>query len=171
MCSHRTLRLLRPQLRQLIVLKELGKLHAGLSKPRSTKRLEKVWQRIGRLREQYPKASAHHQIQVEADEQGQQAVAVRWEHKPAGNSIATHPGVYCLRTNLTDWDAQRLWSTYVLLTDLEAVFRSLKSELGLRPIYHWKPQRSEAHLFVTVLAYQLVQVIRTRLQGREERAS
>ncbi len=151
--------------------KELGKLHAGLSKPRSTKRLEKVWQRIGRLREKYPKASAHYQIQVEADEQGQQAVAVRWEHKPAGNSIATHPGVYCLRTNLTDWDAQRLWSTYVLLTDLEAVFRSLKSELGLRPIYHWKPERSEAHLFVTVLAYQLVQVIRTRLQGREERAS
>ena len=151
--------------------KELGKLHAGLSKPRSTKRLEKVWQRIGRLREKYPKASAHYQVQVEADEQGQQAVAVRWEHKPAGNSIATHPGVYCLRTNVTDWDAQRLWSTYVLLTDLEAVFRSLKSELGLRPIYHWKPERSEAHLFVTALAYQLVQVIRTRLQGREERAS
>ena len=59
----------------------------------------------------------------------------------------------------------------MLLTDLEAVFRSLQSELGLRPIYHWKPQRSEAHLFVTVLAYQLVQVIRTRLQGRGERAS
>ena len=51
------------------------------------------------------------------------------------------------------------------LTDLDAVFRSLKSELGLRPIYHWKPQRAEAHLFVTVLAYQLVHVIRTRLQG------
>ncbi len=151
--------------------KELGKLHAGLSKPRSTKRLEKVWQRIGRLREKYPKASAHYQIQVEADGKGNKAVAVSWERQPAGNSIATHPGVYCLRTNVTDWDAQRLWSTYVLLTDLEAVFRSLKSELGLRPIYHWKPERSEAHLFVTVLAYQLVQVIRTRLQGLEERAS
>lgn len=57
------------------------------------------------------------------------------------------------------------------LTDLEAVFRSLKSELGRRPIYHWKPQRAEAHLFVTVLAYQLVQVIRTRLQAHGERAS
>ena len=125
--------------------KALGKLHAGLSKPRSTKRLEKVWQRIGRLREKSPKASAHYQIQVEADAQGKQAVAVTWERKPAGNSIATHPGVYCLRTNVTEWDAQRLWSTYVLLTDLEAVFRSLKSELGLRPIYHWKPLRSEAH--------------------------
>ena len=151
--------------------KALGKLHAGLSKPRSTKRLEKVWQRIGRLREKSPKASAHYQIQVEADAQGKQAVAVTWERKPAGNSIATHPGVYCLRTNVTEWDAQRLWSTYVLLTDLEAVFRSLKSELGLRPIYHWKPLRSEAHLFVTVLAYQLVQVIRTRLKEAGEQAS
>ena len=151
--------------------KALGKLHAGLSKPRSTKRLEKVWQRIGRLREKYPKASAHYQIQVEADAQGKQAVAVTWERKPAGNSIATHPGVDCLRTNVTEWDAQRLWSTYVLLTDLEAVFRSLKSELGLRPIYHWKPLRSEAHLFVTVLAYQLVQVIRTRLKEAGEQAS
>ena len=151
--------------------KELGKLHAGLAKPRNTKRLEKVWQRIGRLREKYPKASAHYQIQVEADEQGKQAVAVTWERKPAGNSIATHPGVDCLRTNVREWDAQRLWSTYVLLTDLEAVFRSLKSELGLRPIDHWKPLRSEAHLFVTVLAYQLVQVIRTRLKEAGEQAS
>ncbi len=49
-------------------------------------------------------------------------------------------------------------------------FRSLKSELGLRPICHWKPLRAEAHLFVTVLAYQLVQVIRTRLQERGGRA-
>ena len=100
---------------------------------RAGERLEKVWQRIGRLREKYPQASAHYEVQVGADENGAKAVAVRWERKPAGNSIATHPGVYCLRTNVTDWDAQRLKSTYVPLTDLEAVFRSLKSELGLRP--------------------------------------
>ena len=151
--------------------KELGKLHAGLSKPGCTKRLEKVWQRIGRLREKCPKASAHYAIEVEADAQGSKAVAVQWERKPAGNSVATHPGVYCLRTNVRGWDEQRLWSTYVLLTDLEAVFRSLKSELGLRPIYHTKPERSEAHLFLTVLAYQLVQVIRRRLRESGERAS
>ena len=79
--------------------------------------------------------------------------------------------MYCLRTNVRDWDEQRLWSTYVLLTDLEAVFRSLKSELGLRPIYHSKAERSEAHLFLTLLAYQLVQVIRRRLRECGERAS
>jgi len=49
-----------------------------------------------------------------------------------------------------------------MLTDLEAVFRSLKSELGLRPIYHHKEERAEGHLFITVLAYQAVQVIRRK---------
>ncbi len=96
-------------------------------------------------------------------------VGLSWQRQPARLSIATHPGVYRLRTNLTDWDTRRLWSTYVHWTDLEAVCRSLKSELGLRPIYQWKPQRAEVHLFVTVLAYQLVQVIRTRLQAQGER--
>ena len=64
-----------------------------------------------------------------------------------------------------------LWRTYTTLTDVEAVFRALKSELGLRPIYHHKPQRADGHLFITVIAYQLVQVIRTRLRAHGEHAS
>jgi transposase len=73
------------------------------------------------------------------------------------------PGVYCLRSNRTDWDEESMWRTYVMLTDLEAVFRSLKSELGLRPIFHRRESRCEGHLFITVLAYQFVQIIRRRL--------
>ena len=80
--------------------------------------------------------------------------------------MLTHPGVYCLRSNETDWSEERLWRTYTLLTDLEAVFRALKSELGLRPIHHRTPRRAEGHLFITVIAYQLVQVIRRRLAER-----
>ena len=52
-----------------------------------------------------------------------------------------------------------------MLTDLEAVFRCLKSELGLRPNYHHKEERSDGHLFITVLAYQVVQVIRRKLRS------
>ena len=85
--------------------------------------------------------------------------------------MATHPGVYCLCTNVADWDDAALWRTYTTLTDLEAVFRSLKSELGLRPIHHRKPVRAEGHLFITVVAYQAVQVIRRRLAAAGERAS
>jgi len=112
----------------------LERLRAGLSKPRTTKRLEKVWQRIGRLKQKYPQASSHYQIEVQADAKGAKAVGLSWQCQAADHSIATHPRVYCLRTNLAGWDTQWLWSTYVQLTDLEAVFRSLKSELGLRPI-------------------------------------
>ena len=55
---------------------------------------------------------------------------------------------------------------HIQLSDLEAVFRSLKSELGLRPIYHSKEARTEGHLFITVLAYQCVQLLRTRLKAK-----
>ena len=51
-----------------------------------------------------------------------------------------------------------------MLTDVESVFRSLKSELGLRPVYHSNKNRVDGHLFITVLAYQLVQVLRTQLK-------
>ena len=53
-----------------------------------------------------------------------------------------------------------------MLTDLEAVFRSLKGELGLRPIFHSKEERTDGHLFISVLAYQFVQSIRRRLQAQ-----
>ena len=83
---------------------------------------------------------------------------------PIDGTQLTHPGVYCLRTNELRWDAATLWQTYTLLTDLEAVFRSLKSELGLRPVYHHKEDRADGHLFITVLAYQAVQVLRRKLK-------
>jgi len=52
-----------------------------------------------------------------------------------------------------------------MLTDLEAVFRSLKPELGLRPVYHHKEEQVDGHLFITVLAYRFVQIIRKHLQN------
>ena len=85
--------------------------------------------------------------------------------------MITHPGVYCLRTNVEDRDEEVLWRTYTALTDVEAVFRSLKSELGLRPIFHQTQRRSDGHLFITVIAYQMVQAIRRRLREQGEHAS
>ena len=143
--------------------KALQAIDEGLSRPRTQKKLDRVWQRIGRLKEKSRGAGQHYDIEVAADEADEKAVAVTWVRKPVAGTMATHPGVYCLRSNETDWSEEKLWRTYTTLTDLEAVFRSLKSELGLRPIYHSKPLRAEGHLFITVIAYQLVQVIRKRL--------
>ena len=85
--------------------------------------------------------------------------------------MLTHPGVYCLRTNVGDWDREALRRTNTMLTDVEAVFRALKSELGLRPIFHRTQNRADGHLFITVLAYQLVQTIRRRLAEQGDTAS
>ena len=146
--------------------RDLDALHEGLSRPRTQKKPDKIWQRIGRLKEKSRGVGQHYDIEVEVDETGKRAVAVRWRKKPVTGTMLTHPGVYCLRSNETEWSEERLWRTYTLLTDLEAVFRALKSELGLRPIHHRTPRRAEGHLFITVIAYQLVQVIRRRLAER-----
>ena len=108
----------------------------------------------------------HYQIEIIPDESGKQAKIITWEQKPVDGSLMTHPGVYCLRSNEIGWDEEKLWRTYIMLTDLESVFRSLKSELGMRPVFHQKEERSDGHLFITVLAYQFVQIIRRNLRAK-----
>lgn len=144
----------------------LQSLADGLHKKGCTKRYDKVLQRIGRLREKYPRAAQHYTIEVEKDPDSDRARSIQWKRDNKPGSQATHPGVYCLRTDIQEWDEQRLWKTYTLLTDLEAVFRSLKTELGLRPIYHQKSDRISGHLFISLLAYHLVHTLRVQLKAR-----
>ncbi len=73
-------------------------------------------------------------------------------------------GHYLLRSNLTSEDPAVLWTRYIQLTNIEAAFRSLKSDLGLRPIYHRQESRVEAHIFVAFLAYCLQVTLKNRLQ-------
>jgi transposase len=145
----------------------LTRLAAGLLKPRGEKRRDKLLQRIGRLQEKSHGIGQHYRIELIADETGAKVTALTWERAPVAGTQLTHPGVYCLRTNEMNWDEASLWKTYIMLTDLEAVFRSLKSELGLRPIYHHKEDRAEGHLFITVLAYQAVQALRRKLKTQD----
>jgi transposase len=141
----------------------LQKLADGMHKPRTEKRHDKVLERIGRLKEKSRGASQHYRVDLEADATGK-VTALTWEKTLLTGTMATHPGVYCLRSNELGWDEERLWRTYTMLTDLESVFRSLKHELGLRPVFHSKEERSDGHLFITVLAYQCVQVLRSKLK-------
>jgi len=143
----------------------LVKLAAGLTSPRGEKRHDKILQRIGRLQEKSHGISRHYRIDITRDATGDKVLALSWEKVPIAGTMLTHPGVYCLRTNELTWDEKILWQTYIMLTDLEAVFRSLKSELGLRPIFHHKEIRAVGHLFITVLAYQAIQVLRRKLRG------
>lgn len=143
----------------------LAKLAAGLQSARGEKRRDRIMQRIGRLQEKCHGIGQHYRIDLIPDATGDKVTGLTWEKLPIAGTQLSHPGVYCLRTNELAWDETTLWQTYTMLTDLEAVFRSLKSELGLRPIYHQKEDRAEGHLFITVLAYQAVQVLRRKLKA------
>jgi len=143
----------------------LTKIVEGLHKPRAEKRHDPLLERIGRLKEKSHGVSQHYTVTLTTDERGKTVTGLTWEKSLVPGSMATHPGVYCLRSNELTWDEEKLWRIYTMLTDLESVFRSLKSELGLRPVFHSKEDRSDGHLFITVLAYQCVQVLRTRLKA------
>ena len=141
----------------------LNKLADGLGKPRGTKLHDKLVERIGKLKAKSRGTSQHYEVTLATAEDGKTVTALTWLKVPVAGTMATHPGVYCLRSNELTWDEEQLWRTYTLLTDLESVFRSLKSELGLRPVFHSKEDRCDGHLFITVLAYQCVQVLRLQL--------
>lgn len=143
----------------------LTKIRESLTKPHGEKKFDKITERIGRLKQKSHGIAQHYEIELTKDESGKLVTAIAWQKAPKDGTAVTHPGVYCLRSNETTWDEATLWHTYTMLTDLESVFRSLKSELGLRPIFHHKEERTEGHLFITVLAYQFVQVIRRKLKS------
>lgn len=143
---------------------ELNKLSQGLHKKKGTKKYAKIMERIGRLKEKFSRVNQLYDIQVIPDEQNQQAVAITW----ARNEYKVHnkqAGIYCLRTNQKQLDANTIWGVYTTLTDLESAFRSLKSELGMRPVYHQKEDRVDGHLFISILAYHLLHSIRYQLKA------
>jgi transposase len=144
----------------------LLKLQAGLSKPRGTKDLAKIMERLGRAKQRYSRAAQHYQVEVTKDDSGTQVRAITWTKRIKPGSAAAHPGVYCLRTTLVELDNATLWRTYTMLTNLESVFRSLKTDLGLRPVHHQIDRRVEGHLFITVLAYHFVHTLRLQLKAK-----
>ena len=126
-----------------------------------TKRYDKVLQRIGRLKEKYQQIARCYQIQVE--EKDGQACRITWEYLKE-QSDQRFSGAYFLRTDRFDLSEQDIWSIYVMLTQLEDAFRTLTSELLLRPVFHQKETRNDAHIFITLLAYHVLHSIRTGLK-------
>lgn len=137
-------------------------LSAGLSKPRGARTLKAVHQRIGRIKARYSMVARHYDLQI--DDDGKQVTTLRAVYAAKPSSKAKLPGHYVLRSNDLSLSAEAMWRTYIQLTEVESVFRSLKSELGLRPVYHQLETRCKAHLWISVLAYQCVQYLRTQLK-------
>jgi hypothetical protein len=147
----------------------LAKLQASLARPKgrtSTQDVATFMQRLGRAKQRFARAAQHYEITVATDPEGKYVTAITWVKSIKPGSAAAHPGVYCLRTTLVDQDNATLWRTYIMLTELESVFRSLKTDLGLRPVFHRIDRRVEGHLFISVLAYHFVHTLRLQLKAQ-----
>jgi transposase len=116
----------------------------------------KLERQIGRLLERNARAAGRYLIDLVEDSSRPAGVRLKWSVRPQWDDWAGHSeGCYLLRTNLTDWDAEQLWRTYVQLSEAEAAFRIHKSELSIRPIWHQRQDRVQAHILVCFLAYVL----------------
>lgn len=117
-----------------------------------------VERQIGRLLGKNSRAAGLFDVNVsEVDRDGVSGfLEVRWNKKDEWRDWAKlSEGCYLLRTNLVDWAAKDLWKTYIQLTQAEAAFRTQKSELNLRPIWHHKEDRVQAHILFSFLAYAM----------------
>jgi transposase len=140
---------------------ELEHIAQAIHKKGGTKKYAKVMERIGRIKERYSAANKHYKIDVK--EKDGIAVQVTWNKKPL--SPSAHEGLYFIRTNLQEIDEKTMWDIYNTIREIEAAFRVLKSDLSLRPIFHQKDEYTEAHLFLGILAYTVVNTIRYRLKN------
>jgi transposase len=140
---------------------QLTRIAKSIHKKGCTKRWDKVVERIGRLKEKYKQIARFYQIHVE--ERDRMAIRVTWEYLKK-QSDQRFSGAYFLRTDRLDLSEEKMWSIYVMLTQVEDAFRTLKSDLLMRPVFHQKENRSDAHIFITLLAYHLLHSIRTSLK-------
>lgn len=140
---------------------QLIHLSKSIHKKGCTKRYDKVLEKIGRLKQKYPQIARFYHIHVE--EREALASRITWEYLHE-QSDERFSGMYFLRTDRHDLSEKQIWSIYTMLTEIEDAFRSLKSELLMRPVFHQKEERSDAHIFITLLAYHLLHSIRSSLK-------
>jgi transposase len=115
-----------------------------------------IERQIGRLLERNRRAAAAYLITLEEDTASAAGLKLSWGRQSQWQDwAALSEGTYILRTNVSDWSDEELWKTYIQLTEAEAAFRVHKSDLGLRPIWHHKRERIEAHILICFLAYVL----------------
>ena len=142
----------------------------GLFNKGRTKAYPKILELIGRLREKYPRASKVFTVEVIPEKEAKAgsktllAKDITWSKKTAFEEAEALDGCYVLRTDRIDLSDKEIWQTYIMLTRVESAFRSLKSSLGLRPNFHQLERRGDAHMFISVLAYHILNTIEYRLR-------
>ncbi len=124
----------------------------------------KMERRLGRIQASHPQVNDLYEVALRDTPKG---VRLFWQIKEDRKTWRElREGAYMLRTNLQDGGAEELWSRYMQLTEAEASFRALKSELSIRPLFHQKERRVKAHVLVAFLGYALWVTLKHLLKRR-----
>jgi transposase len=140
----------------------LDSLTRRLERARRPVDADRINRQIGRLLARNTRAAGAFEIRVERVPESPSGLRLRWsERSEWAEWAAQTEGCYILRTNVSGWTPEELWRTYIQLTEAEAAFRVHKSDLSIRPVWHQKPERVKAHIFVCFLAYVLWKTLET----------
>ncbi len=124
----------------------------------------KIERQLGSLEARHPQVADLYAIKV-VDAGGD--LRLEWKRKPDRQAWQqAREGAYLLRTDLTETDPSKLWKSYIQLTEAEAVFRTLKSVLSIRPIFHQLERRAKAHILVAFLGYAMWVTLKHLLLGK-----
>ena len=134
----------------------LGRLARRIHKARRKLDRGPLERQIGRLLERNSRAAGRYLAILVEDQNLPAGLRLDWSICPEWEDLSRFSeGCYVLRTNVNDWSAETLWQTYIQLTQAESAFRIQKTELSIRPVWHQKKERVQAHIFVCFLAYVL----------------
>lgn len=125
----------------------------------------KIGERIGKIKAKYPTIGKYYEFEIKTSDDNQKVTEIIWTKKPQREQRSTLTGCYVIETTQTELSAKDIWKQYMQLTKVESSFQDLKSELGLRPIYHQTSIRTQSHLFIGVLAYHLLNSIEFMLKS------
>lgn len=145
---------------------EMAKIDAALRR-RPAEENGAVERRIGRWMGKYPAAARWLKVELVRDGEGGAVTSLNLScPMREGDHPTLAKGAYLLRTNCTESDPAKLWRWYMQLTQAEAAFRTAKSDIGLRPVFHQKTERVEAHLLVCFLSLALWRTLEMWMRGK-----
>ncbi len=139
----------------------LNGMNKGLKKKRTHKKYDQIIERIGRLKEKYGVGSLY---DIDVKHEKGVVTKIIFNKNPNGKAKEKRVGEYVIRTNRLDLKGEEISKIHRTLTTIEDSFRSMKSELGLRPNYHKRDGTSTAHIFITVIAYHIIAGIIKKLR-------
>lgn len=126
---------------------------------------DQLMMRIGAAKSKAGRAAAFVQISLPAEDEPVTRESFHFKlDREKFDKAELRDGHYLLRSNVTGGDPVELWERYVQLTEIEAVFKTLKSDLAIRPIHHQLEHRVDAHIFIAFLAYCVMVTLKKRLQ-------